>query len=307
MRKLPAILAALGSAAVFEALTVLATQDKPVRAVSPWQDDPYDVFVSQALLGVPLLAAVILARLPAWRSPGGVDRGQQTARAAGALTLLIGLALGAEWGAVAVRAHAPAWDGRTTALIAGLAVESVLALTVAGLLWRSRSPRGTARAWRHDWLGDVAGRWLSPAVVGWVRRRATVVFAAASVLAGAAVAGAQAIGEGLSDPLLIGWYFAVVVLSKYTFCVLTNAAAGFIARPPRTRAQRVAEVSVVAGTVALALMTAFRDPLWDAVTGGPVTTVPLLVTLTTGAGAAAAALTAVVATVRQPPQWTTVS
>lgn len=39
-------LAGLGVAVVFEALTVLATHDKTVRAVSPWQDDPYDVALS---------------------------------------------------------------------------------------------------------------------------------------------------------------------------------------------------------------------------------------------------------------------
>ena len=32
------ILASLGAAGLFDALTALATQDKSVRAVSPWQD-----------------------------------------------------------------------------------------------------------------------------------------------------------------------------------------------------------------------------------------------------------------------------
>src|SRR4051812_26808524 len=110
--RLPAILAALAAAVTFEALTVLATQDKTVRAVSPWQDDPYDGFVSFALIAVPPLAVVIAARLPMWRAPGGPDRQQQTAWAAGALTGLVGLTLAAEWAAVGARAHSAVWNGR---------------------------------------------------------------------------------------------------------------------------------------------------------------------------------------------------
>jgi hypothetical protein len=43
---------------------VLATQNKTVRAVSPWQDDPYNAtqFV------VPMLALVVALRLLAWRA-----------------------------------------------------------------------------------------------------------------------------------------------------------------------------------------------------------------------------------------------
>jgi hypothetical protein len=67
------ILASLGTACLFEVLTVLATQDKTVRAASPWQDDPYDAVVSLTQFAVPMLALVIALRLLAWRSPGGPD------------------------------------------------------------------------------------------------------------------------------------------------------------------------------------------------------------------------------------------
>ncbi|GAA4244507.1 hypothetical protein GCM10022255_007830 [Dactylosporangium darangshiense] len=292
---------------MFEALTVLATQDKAVRAVSPWQDDPYDVFVSFAVVAVPPLAVVIAARLLVWHAPGGPDREQQTARAAGALTGVTGLPLVFEWSAVMVGAHRAVWNGWTTALIAGLAVVSVLALAAGGIVWRSRSPRAAASGWQHDWLGDVAllasrlpvvRRWAGPGVVEWTRRHATGVFAAASLLAAAGVIGAQAIGEGWTDPLLIGWAVTVVATSMFAFCILTNTAAGFIARPARTRPAHVAERSVLAGTAVLVAMTAFRDPLWTVLTGGPVTTVPVLVSLTVGAGLAASGLTAAVLAAR---------
>jgi hypothetical protein len=282
----PAIVA-LGSAVLFEALTVLATQDKSVRAVMPWQDDPYDVLVSFAMFAVPMLVAAIALRLPAWRAPGGQDRAQQTARAAGTVTAVIGMTLAAQWAAVAARAHAPEWNRWTAVLVAGLTVQSLLTLAVGIRLWQRRSPRG--RQWQHDWLEDVMRRFLTPPTLARIRAHATAVFVTLSLLAAAALTGAQAIGEGWTDPLLIAWMFTVLTSTNFAFCVLSNAVAGFIARPPITRT----ETTVIAGALALMLTTAFRDPLWTAISGAPVTTVAVLVALTVGAALAASALTAV--------------
>lgn len=294
---------ALGTAVLFEALTLAATQDKVIRAVSPWQDDPYDVFVSFAQFAVPMLALAIALRLAVWRAPGGPDREQQTIRATGGLIALIAAVLAFEWAAVTAGAHAPAWNRWTTALITGLAATSALTVAVAVALWRLRSPRGTAHGWRHDWLGDAAlvgrripvlRRWATPGVVERIREHATAVFVAASLLAAAGAIGAQAVGERWTDPLLIAWAVAVWAATSYAFCVVANASAGFIARPPRTRGRRVVEASVVAGAVALTLMTAFRDPVWTAFAGRPVPSVAVLVGLTVGAGLAASAIAAVV-------------
>jgi hypothetical protein len=78
----PAVIqASLGAAGLFEVLTLVATQDKTVRAASPWQDDPYDALVSLTQFAVPILALVIALRLLAWRAPGGPDRERRGARA----------------------------------------------------------------------------------------------------------------------------------------------------------------------------------------------------------------------------------
>jgi hypothetical protein len=132
------ILASLGTACLFEVLTVLATQDKTVRAASPWQDDPYDAVVSLTQFAVPMLALVIALRLLAWRSPGGPDREQQTVRAAGVMTALIGLTLVFEWAAVIGGAHASSWGMWTSVLISGLVVASMLTVVVMALLMRCR-------------------------------------------------------------------------------------------------------------------------------------------------------------------------
>ncbi|WP_433042880.1 hypothetical protein [Dactylosporangium sp. CS-033363] len=283
--KLLAIWAVLAVGAVFEVAAYVAKQ----HTVSPWRDDPYDVVVSFALPAVPMLALALVLRLPAWRAPGGPDRARQTARAAGALLAVVWLTVGTAWSAVAVRAPVPA------PFVAGLAGISVLSLGGTVAWFVTRPPRGAGRGWRHDWLGDLplVNRWF-PGLAGRVRAHATGVFAALSLLAAAGLIGAQAVGERWTDPLLIGWAFLVEATSMFAFCVVANAVAGFVARPERSRAARVTEAAVLAGTAGLVLMTAFRDPLWTAVTGAPVAAVPTLVALTAGAGLAAAAIAAAV-------------
>jgi hypothetical protein len=270
-RRLRLIVAVLATAVVFEAFMVLGTQVQSVRATSPWQDDPYDVVVSFARFAVPMLVLVTAVRLPRWRAPGSPDRARQLTRAAGALLAVMAATLLTEWAAVVAGAHRPVWNRWTGGLIAGLCGLSALAVALGVGLVRlpvpSAEPRG-ARAGRDDWLGDVAlivrrfpgGRRVAgPGVVACVRRRATALFVGLSLLAAGAEVGAQTVGEHLTDPVLIGWEFVVAAASNFAFCVVANAVAGFIARPPRPRASRVAEASAVAGTVVLLSVVAFHD------------------------------------------------
>lgn len=291
----------LALAVVFEALTVLETQDKTVRAASPWQDDPYDVMVSLAQFTVPMLALVIALRLLAWRAPGGADRVQQTVRAAGAMVTLVGLTVVSEWAAVIATTSASSSGTWASVLIGGLVVNSLLTAVAAVSLGRRPRPRRSAGGPRNDWLGDavflcrripVLRRWAGPDAMVWVRRRAMTVFVTLSTLAAAALTGAQAIGERWTDPLLIAWFLVVAATSNLAFCVISNAVAGFIARPPRARPRRIAEASAVAGCVAISAATAFRDALWAVFGTGSLTSVPALAALTLGAGLVTSLVTA---------------
>ncbi|MCP2339326.1 hypothetical protein [Actinomadura rupiterrae] len=299
---LTAIRAALGTAGLFEALSLLASQDKAVRATSPWQDDPYDVFVSFAIFAVPMLAGVITLRMLAWRAPGGPDRAHQMLRATWTMTALIWVTLLAEAAAVAVGAHAAIWNRWTAVLISGLAVATAAALVVTVLLARQRRPRGSAAQWRHDWLGDVVWicgrvpalrRWTTDDNAAWVRRHAMGVFLGLSALVALGLVGALAGGEGWTDPLLIAWALAVETAAYLAFCWLSNLIGGFIARPPRTSARRTAELSVVVGCVAIQLAVAFRNALGSALGTGDPADVPSLVLLTLGAGLLSGTATAV--------------
>ena len=291
----------LGAAALFEALTVLETQNKTIRVASPWQDDPYDTVVSLAQFIVPMLVLVIGLRLLAWRQPGGSDRARQTVRAAAVLIALAGLTAACEWAAVAALAHRPSWNGYTGLLITGLTTDSLLLAVAVMLLARCRCPRSCPGAWRHDWLDDVVaacGRlpvmrgWATQRAAAWIRGHAMRVFTAASMVAAAGVTGALAVAERWTSPLLIGWAAVAETTAFLAFCVISNAIVGFIARPARARGWRVAEAAAVSGAVAIQVTIAFRDAMWHLIGGGPLTSVPELAGLTLGAGAAAASVAA---------------
>jgi hypothetical protein len=112
------------------------------------------------------------------------------------------------------------------------------------------------------------------------------------MVAAAGVTGALAVAERWTSPLLIGWAAVAETAAFFAFCVISNAIAGFIARPARARVWRVAEAAAVSGGVAIQVTIAFRDAMWHLIGGGPLTSVPELAGLTLGAGAAASVVAA---------------
>lgn len=309
VRDLHVIALGLVTSLVFELVTVLATQDKAIRAVSPWQDDPYDAVVSLTQFAVPVLAVVIGLRLPVWSSPGGTDRARQMLRAVAVLAVLVAVTAAVEWAAVAVGERQASWTSWTWLLIAGLVVVSQLALALAVLLARTLGPGAPGRAWEHDWLGDavllsarvpVLRRGATGQRAAWVRRHAMLVFSAVSVSAGALEISGTVVGERWTDLLLISWATVVIEAANFAFCVISNAVAGFIARPPRSRAQRATESAVVAGSAATLTAVAFRADIWRLGSRHPLDTVAPLVMLTLGIGVAVALMTAVIVLRRSP-------
>lgn len=302
-RSLAVVVAGLGTAVLFEALTLLATQDRTVRTASPWQDDPYDLVVGLAQFTVPMLALVTGLRLLAWRLPGGVDRVAQMLRAMVVLVALVGSTAVVEWVAVAAGAHSPLWMTWTGLLIAGLAVLSVLTVALSVVLVGSCRSYPVPGGWRQDWLGDAVmlcarlpllRRWATPLVAAWLRGHAMRAFVASSLFAAVAMVGATAVNERWTDPLLIGWAAVVVTAANLAFCVTSNAVAGFICRPPRTPARQATETALVVGSVALQVAVAFRDTLWRVVSPDPLDSVPPLAAFTVGTGLVAFAGTAVI-------------
>jgi hypothetical protein len=305
--------ATVACAALFEAVTVLATQLKSVRAHGPWQDDPYNVMVSFALFVVPVLAVMLVARLASRRShPTDAatatlgDAERQMLRAALALIVVIDATLIAEWASVLRGAHRAAWNAATGGLLVGAAATTLCAAALTALLLHNGAARRLRRQWNEDWLGDYAslldrvrgvGRLNLTAVVTGVRRHAVLVFATASLAGAAAIIGALAYSEGWTDPALFGWALAVETSSNFCACMIINAVAGVVARPEPGHPRL--EVAVVAGCVAVQFAVAFRELIWKALTGRSADTLPALAGVTGGAAVLACAVALVVTAVHR--------
>ena len=293
----------LSAAAVFETLTVLETQVTAIWAASPWKDDPYLTPVSLAGFAVPALAVAVALRLLAGRVGDRANRARRSVRAVGVMTGAIGLALVSEWAAVIAGGGIARRPVHTSFQIAGLILTSLLSAIAAALLSRCPPP-DTSRS-DPDWLGDAVllgrctpglRRWAEPSTAEWVRRRAMTVFVGLSLAAAAVVTAAQAIGERLTDPVLIAWFLITLAAADLAFCVISNAVVGFIARAPRSRPRRIVEASVVTGCLGLLVAVGFHDALWSAVGTGALTAVGLA-GLTLGTGLAAGLVTAAILTV----------
>jgi hypothetical protein len=302
--------ALLGTA--FAAFAALTTQDRTVRAHSPWQDDPYDALVSFTQLLVPVMVAAGAARAQLCRrlEPLPAARLDGLVRAARLVVVLVGVTAGADVVAVSLGTHREAWTSVTTSI--SVAAGALVAASV--LVWlRLRTvtvPGG--RDGGPDWAADAGAllRWaatrLSPRgtllrrcaagvdrlVDGWVRPR-PVTAALALALAAGGLEGA-----------VIGWrekgfgaLFAFVVVVEVTsiFSVLV-AANGYLrvlrVDRPLTPAGRVLVVAATSAGFGLSLAVAFRDPLWRLLgLGSEVQTLEQLVAVA-GAGAGLAGLLA---------------
>ena len=292
-------------AVAFTVLSILETQDKAIWASSPWKDDPYHTAVFLAPFAVAMLTGSMAVRLLARSASGGSDRTRQMVRAAAAVTTLVGATLGAEWVAVGVSPR----DSRSGAQVWGLLALTALTAVVTGLLVRCRVRGGWSVRWQHDWLDDlvflcrgvpVLRDVASDRSARWARRHAMGLFVTVSVLAGAMFAGAQAVGEAITDPLFVGWFLVVDAAANFAFCVLSNAFVGFIALRPRGRVCRLVETSVVAGCVATLLAVAFHDAVWS-VLGAGTLTFSRLAALSLGAGLLTTVLVAAAMAPRPSP------
>jgi hypothetical protein len=278
-----ALSSSLTLAVAFEAFLLLVTQDKPVMAVTPWQDDPFHAWISLAVVALPMLLAVVAIRwvggawLP-WGTSSPRARRRDLAKAGLVLTTFgAGTALVC-WLSVLLRQHRESWDERTWWLLLALAVMTAAVPVVA---WLGIAAVGALPRERDsDWVGDV----LPADLAAWVRRHDVAVFAGASGVAAAGVIGALAFGERWTDPLLIGWALLVEVTCYYAFCVVTNALLGFVDRPDRSDRQRRTERALVIGTLVLQAAVAMHGQLEPRFGIGSVDGVGRLVQVTVAPG-----------------------
>ncbi len=299
-----AIASSVLAAAAFVAFAAVTTQLKEVRAGSPWQNDPYNTVVSFSEFAVPALAVSILLRCTLNRHHDPVPRFrvEQLVRGSVVCTVLIAGTAVVDWIGVAVLADRALWDGTTRWLIGALA--AISALAAVGLLLGSRAAR-TLRPVAHsgtggDWLDDARellrrnglGRLLSDQAVGLVRRHLLPAAGLLSLIAAGGVVGASAVGEGWTDPALIGYTLGVAWTSYFAFCLICNAAMRIAARPPISQLRHAVEISAIAGCLGVQVAVAFNNSI-PAMLGrrGDTATVGQLVVVTAAVAVVAAGIT----------------
>jgi hypothetical protein len=136
----------------------LTTQYKPLRAHSPWQDDPYDVVMSFTQLVVPtLVAAVVLRASLYWpNAPQPARRATDLVRGAGAVVALCAATVVTDWLAVANGAHRADWATPGFWLIGGLGVlTALLAIAGAAVVAAGRGTGRVSAADPPDWVDDA--------------------------------------------------------------------------------------------------------------------------------------------------------
>ncbi|MET8629189.1 hypothetical protein ABZW30_36570 [Kitasatospora sp. NPDC004669] len=263
-----ALWGALALAVGFTAFAYVTTQARMLRAVIPWQADPYDAVVSFTLFLVPALAALTVVR--AWLCRGGGPqpgyRVDQLLRAARLGAALVAATVATDATAAVLRAERELWDGRTTWLIAALLPLGTGAGWCLTLLRRAvrELPPEERRRPGGDWLDDLA-LLAAPladlgAVTRFLRRHTVAAAAGLSLSAGALVVSGQAAGEGWP-----GWQLAVVELAVFVsgffaFCLLSDVLLRIAVTRPRPGAGRAA---AFAAALAVPVSGGLRDAVWS--------------------------------------------
>jgi hypothetical protein len=276
------------SAVVFTVFAFVTTQVKVVRAVSPWQDDPYDAVVTFTLFFVPGLSVVTALRTLLCRraQPLPVYRIEQILRAGVLVLALIEITVLSDWIALVLRADRQLWSDRTPLLVLALAIVTVLAATSHVLARRTRTMTPRQRLDDGDWLDDVivgvdvlaAGRAADASRFGGLRRLLLVVVsftrahfvvmtALGSAVVSGLVIGQLAVAEGSANALLIVVEAVVFAGGTFGFVMIADAWLRLAAAPRRAK-HTVARVGSTVAALALPASLAVRDLIWSA-TGHP--------------------------------------
>lgn len=283
-----AVFAAGAAGALVLLLSVVATQDKALRAHSPWQDDPYDVVVSFSLFILPALLAAGFFRLPACQAAEAmpVTRARDLLRWTRLAAGVAAACVLTEWVSVAARAHAAAWGTPGVVLIAVLAIATAVA-GAAGLLV-TRATRLAEPGWQQaagpDWVDDwlsaarlTAGTvhplrrlfsWLDPRTIRCalvLRRHPLAAAAAISLTSGLAIALSQGIGEhslgrpGTAIRVLLLFTF-VPAATQFGFLVAAGAYLGILRHEPARLpfAGRVALRATIIAAATIPVTIGFR-------------------------------------------------
>lgn len=316
-----AVAAAGAAGALCLLLSIVETQDKALRAHSPWQDDPYDVVVSFSLFILPVLLVAGFGRLPACRAAEAmpVTRARDLLRWARLMTGAAAVCVITEWASVAAQAYRPAWGTSGAGLIAALAMATGVTGTAGLMARRARhlaAPgwrRATGPDWLDDWLGTArlaASRVLPPGgrldtwaerATSAVRRRPLGTAALIGLATGLVIALGQGIGEhsfgapGTAIRVLL-LFTLVTGTSQFGFLIAAGAYLGIVRRESHGLSGhgRIALRAAIAAAASVPVTIAFRfwiHPLLPALGLRHAGGLPVLIALAAAAAGGAAVIT----------------
>lgn len=271
--------------ALFFAASFASKEIPGVYAVSPWRDDPYDAFVSFALIFMPALLAVGIPSLFLCRRAEALpaSRIRTLLRACRLLIAVTGVTLTVQWVSI-VQESAPATRIDTVTSVALLAAFSAGAGFAGWRLGRAEHRLDPLARQGSDWVGDalttleravltrgrlaaalqMAIRYAGPPVLRLLRQYPVLSAAAVSTAGAAVIVCGAAREEGASSILAI--IFAVATCGLFAFVVAAGAYLGLVRREGALSVVRRRGVdSVVAGSMAAPIGLAFRDAIWRAV------------------------------------------
>lgn len=251
----------------------------------PWQNDPYDTFVSFSMIFTPLLFVVTFMKIPLFKKGSELSNRRvcELIRGCRLLVSLAMITLLADWESAALRVDLPTWTFSTgVSIILLLATTCFVCITAADLMRLSignnssevdlLSGDGLGDAilvirGHTKYLGSVRGN--SESLVNWVekrinemRTRPLIAAATISATIAVAVASMQTIGEGIRGGLAFAFFFGVTWCGMYAFIVMGGRQLGLIqsVRPAHGMKRQLINASVASASV-VPLGVAFRNPL----------------------------------------------
>lgn len=315
-----AVRRALAAALLFTVFTAISKEVRAVYEHVPWAEDPYDTFVSFALLFVPLSMAVAVGRLALCRvgEPLPEARAEGLVRAVRLALAMSLVTLAADWAGVLFTWPAGGPDTVAVAAIAALMVTS--AVVVAGMAGLARvhlpeagsvEPDGLADlvalarvlglhvpALRRlaDWAASVGETRLAPLV----RTRPVSSAAVVSLAFGAGLALTAARAEGLAPVLWL--MLAVAACAMFAFLVVGGPWLRLVAVAPSPAIHRRLVAAAAAGAIAVPGSLAFREAAWDVLGKGAARGLEDLAVLVTTAALVTFVVALVALTVARRPR-----
>jgi predicted secreted protein len=252
----------------------------------PWRDDPYDTFVSFAIIFNPLVLIVTLVRIPLLKKNRELParRVRDLVRGCRLMISIAMITLIADWVSVALRANRPIWTSGTAVSIGLLLITTCgVCLPAFDLIQLSVKNHSSEFDWLPGdglgdmilvmrrlttycgWVGQVGGvlvDWTDRHIVRRMRDRPLLGAMTISATVGVAVASSQAIGEGIPGWPVVAFFFSVVACGMYAFIVISGWQLGLVssAKSASGLKRQIIDATVASAAI-VPLCVAFRNPL----------------------------------------------